>query len=150
MYRNTTVCPKIRPSRDVPAPISSDQVRFGSDERVSPVPVPSAVTDLDRRSTEALTTGWVELGPGRVHAAVWFRLLRTVVDEVSSPLVRTGRWATRLVAIWRAAGRSRPLRTAWVPFEDLHWDEQATVLVILGDMQAARYSSVKKDLEPEC
>lgn len=105
-----------------------DQVRFGSDERVSPVPVPSAVTELDRRSTEALTTGWVKLGPGRVHAAVWFRLLRTVADEVSTPLVRTGRWATRLVAIWKAAGRPRPLRTAWVPFEDLHWDEQAKVL----------------------
>ena len=70
----------------------------------------------------------MELGLGRVHAAVWFRLLRTVADEVSTPLVRTGRWATRLVAIWKAAGRSRPLRTAWVPFEDLHWDEQATVL----------------------
>ncbi|MDJ0361026.1 TniQ family protein [Rhodococcus sp. H29-C3] len=105
-----------------------DQVRFGSDERVPPVPVPAAVTEMDRRTTAALTTGWVDLRPGRVHAAVWFRLLRTVVDEVSTPLCRTGRWATRLVAIWRAAGYSRPPRTARVPFEGLRGDEQAKVL----------------------
>ncbi|OZF42067.1 TniQ family protein [Rhodococcus sp. 14-2470-1a] len=105
-----------------------DQVRFGSEERVPPVPVSAAVTELDRRTTAALRTGWVELRTGRVHAAVWFRLLRAVVDEVSTPLCRASRWATRLVAIWKAAGYSRPPRAARVPFEDLRGDEQAKVL----------------------
>lgn len=105
-----------------------DQVRFGLDERVPPVPVSAAVTELDRRTTAALRTGWVELRPGRVHAAVWFRLLRTVVDEVSIPLVRIGRWSTRLAAIWKATGYSRPPRAARVPFEQLRWDEQVKVL----------------------
>ena len=83
---------------------------------------------IDRRSVTALTCGSVELGAGRVQAAVWFRLLRTVVDEVSTPLVRTGWWAKPLSAIWKSTGCSRPLRTSWVPFEQLPWDEQANVL----------------------
>ena len=75
-----------------------------------------------------MTSGSVELVAGRVQAAVWFRLLRTVVDEVSTPLVRTGWWAKPLSAIWKSTGCSRPLRTSWVPFEQLPWDEQANVL----------------------
>ncbi|WP_230594206.1 TniQ family protein [Rhodococcoides fascians] len=100
----------------------------GSDDHASPIPVPAVVAEIDRRSVTALTCGSVELGAGRVHAAVWFRLLRTVVDEVSTPLVRTGWWAKPLSAIWKSTGHSRPLRTSWVPFEQLRWDEQAKVL----------------------
>ncbi|MFL6115733.1 MAG: hypothetical protein ACJ786_30955 [Catenulispora sp.] len=38
---------------------------------------------LDRYTHDALTTGRVEL-PGRsVHAGVWFRLLRSLLDELS-------------------------------------------------------------------
>ena len=93
-----------------------------------PIRVSAAVTELDRRTATALRTGWVELRPDRVHAAVWFRLLRTVVDEVSTPLVRAGRWSRKLVAIWKAAGYSRPPRAARMPFEDLRGNEQAKVL----------------------
>ena len=105
-----------------------DRTPAGSDEHAPPIPVAAAVAEIDRRSVTALTCGSVELGAGRVQAAVWFRLLRTVVDEVSTPLVRTGWWAKPLSAIWKSTGRSRPLRTSWVPFEDLRWEEQAAVL----------------------
>ncbi len=100
----------------------------GSDEHAPPIPVPAVVAEIDRRTAVALTCGSVELGGGRVHAGVWFRLLRTVVDEVSTPLVRTGWWAKPLSAIWKSTGHSRPLRTSWVPFEQLRCDEQAKVL----------------------
>ena len=106
-----------------------DRTPPGADEHASPIPVAAAVAEIDRRSVTALTCGSVELGAGRVHAAVWFRLLRTVVDEVSTPLVRTGWWAKPLSAIWKSTGCSRPLRTAWVPFEDLRWNEQSTVML---------------------
>lgn len=106
-----------------------DRTPAGSDEHAAPIPVAAAVAEIDRRSIAALTSGSVELGGGRVHAAVWFRLLRTVVDEVSTPLLRTGWWAKPLSAIWKSTGHPRPLRTSWVPFEDLRWDEQAKVLL---------------------
>ncbi|OZD03460.1 transposase [Rhodococcus sp. 06-235-1A] len=106
-----------------------DRTSPGSDEHAPPLPVAAAVAEIDRRSITALTSGAVELGGGRVHAAVWFRLLRTVVDEVSTPLVRTGWWAKPLSAIWKSTGHSRPLRTSWIPFEQLRWDEQATVML---------------------
>lgn len=106
-----------------------DRTPPGSDEHAPPIPVAAAVAEIDRRSIAALTSGAVELGGGHVHAAVWFRLLRTVVDEVSTPLVRTGWWAEPLSAIWKSTGHPRPLRTSWVPFEELRWDEQAKVLL---------------------
>lgn len=100
----------------------------GFDEHAPPIPVPAVIAEIDRRSVTALTSGSVELGAGRVHAAVWFRLLRTVVDEVSTPLVHAGWWAKPLSAIWKSTGCSRPLRTSWVPFEKLRWNEQTKVL----------------------
>ncbi|WP_252342212.1 TniQ family protein [Rhodococcus sp. 14-2483-1-2] len=100
----------------------------GSDDHAPPLPVPAAVAEIDRRSVAALTNGSVELGVGRVHAAVWFRLLRTVVDEVVTPLIHAGWWARGLRAIWESTGRSRPLQTSRVPFENLSWDGQAAVL----------------------
>ena len=105
-----------------------DRTPAGSDEHAPPIPVPAVVAEIDRRTAAAMTSGSVELVAGRVQAAVWFRLLRTVVDEVSTPLVRTGWWAKPLSAIWKSTGCSRPLRTSWVPFEQLPWDEQANVL----------------------
>lgn len=46
-------------------------------------PVPEPVATTERYTHAALTTGRVEL-PGRtVHAGVWFRLLRSLLDEVS-------------------------------------------------------------------
>jgi len=62
---------------------------------------------LDRMTLDAVTTGTVALPSGdRVHAGVWLRGLRTLVDEMfrSSGLLRRGAYAS-VTRIWRACGR---------------------------------------------
>lgn len=95
--------------------------------------VPQAVSDtvlaMDRRTHEAMTTGQVQL-PGRpVHAAIWFRLLRTFLDEVSSKLSNWGKHAPDLRLIWSSCGH--PVRAGkgwWRPFEFFPWPVQAKFL----------------------
>ena len=45
-----------------------------------------AIATMDRRTWQALTTGYVELPRRRIHAGLWFRLLRTLLDELNTPL----------------------------------------------------------------
>jgi TniB protein/TniQ protein len=73
---------------------------------LTPAPVDPLVAELDRRTHEGVTTGAVTL-PGRVvHVAVWFRLLRTLLDEVSISLSRVGiRSRATLEQVWQATGR---------------------------------------------
>ncbi len=59
-----------------------------------------AVIAMDHRTQEALTTGRVELPRRSVHAGVWFRLQRTLLDELSMP-----------ASLW--GSRARDLRAAW-------------------------------------
>ncbi len=47
---------------------------------------PELVRSLDHRTWKALTTGCVNLPGGFVPAGLWFRLLRTIWDELSRPL----------------------------------------------------------------
>lgn len=54
-------------------------------ERPTPLrPAPEAVTALDRRTWEGLTIGTVTLADRHVHVGVWFRLLRTLLYELST------------------------------------------------------------------
>ena len=46
---------------------------------------PDLVRRLDSRTWQALTTGNVRLASGLVHAGLWFRLLRTIWDELNRP-----------------------------------------------------------------
>jgi len=98
--------------------------------QLEPAPVDPLVAELDRRTHEGVTTGAVTL-PGRVvHVAVWFRLLRTLLDEVSMSLSRVGvRSRATLEHVWRATGR--PVRaglTVWRPYEQLDWPLQEAML----------------------
>ncbi len=52
----------------------------------APRPADDAIACMDRRTWQALTTGFVELPRRRVHAGLWFRLLRTLLDELNPPL----------------------------------------------------------------
>jgi hypothetical protein len=97
---------------------------------LTPAPVDPLVAELDRRTHEGVTTGAVTL-PGRVvHVAVWFRLLRTLLDEVSMSLSRVGiRSRATLEQVWQAAGR--PVRAGlgvWRPYEQLDWPLQEAML----------------------
>jgi hypothetical protein len=61
---------------------------------------------LDRLTLAAVTTGTVTLPSGdRVHAGVWLRGLRTLVDEMTRPsgLLRRGAYAS-VTRIWRDCG----------------------------------------------
>jgi hypothetical protein len=97
---------------------------------LTPAPVDPLVAELDRRTHEGVTTGVVML-PGRgVHVGVWFRLLRTLLDEVSMSLSRVGvRSRVTLERIWQATGR--PVRaglSVWRPYEQLDWPLQEAML----------------------
>jgi hypothetical protein len=90
-----------------------------------PEPFPPAlgpVIAMDRLMWEGLASGRVTL-PGRaVHVGVWFRLLRTLLDEVSMAASQvSSRSAAALAEVWAATGRApRGGLTVWRPYERLH------------------------------
>lgn len=115
-----------------------------SGEPLTPTPVDEPLATLDRYTYQALNAGRVELPARSVHGAVWSRLLRSLLDEVSlagSTLSTPGR--TTLARIWQAT--SRPERgglTVWRPYEHLprHTQEAmlhaaATALQLAADRQ---------------
>jgi hypothetical protein len=65
-----------------------DAIQVGASVRIGspppgPVPLDEPEAAVDRYTYQALTTGRVGL-PGRtVHAGIWFRLLRSLLDELS-------------------------------------------------------------------
>ncbi|MDH2394080.1 TniQ family protein [Streptomyces sp. HNM0663] len=99
-----------------------------------PVPLEDPLATVDRYIYEGLTTGRVSL-PGRsVHAGVWFRLLRSLLDEVSLSLSgRTSHGRATLEQVWQAASREeRAGLTTWRPYEHLKPDLQETMLHAAG------------------
>lgn len=104
-------------------------VALGSDGRL-PTTVDQPLATLDRYTYTALTTGRVAL-PGRsVHAGVWFRLLRSLLDEVSLALTtRRAHARTTLEQVWQATDRpERAGLKLWQPYEHLNWDTQEVML----------------------
>lgn len=80
---------------------------------------------MDRRTWQALTTGYVDLPRRRVHAGVWFRLLRTLVEEVNTPLSQCGEYADDVRYVWDCSGlRLRAGQSSWRSFENLGLDIQ--------------------------
>jgi TniQ protein len=93
-------------------------------------PVDAAVVALDRYTYQGLTTGRVGL-PGRdVHVGRWFRLLRTLLAEVSEAPSHVGaRSAATLRLIWQTVGQpQRAGLGVWQPYEYLDWPRQQTML----------------------
>jgi hypothetical protein len=70
---------------------------------------------MDRRTWQALTTGFVELPHRRIHAGLWFRLLRTLLDELNTPLSHCGGSAGSIRQVWElrpsAARRAESVAT---------------------------------------
>lgn len=99
-------------------------------EQLPVTAVPEPVAALDRYTHQALTIGLVEL-PGRtVHAGVWFRLLRSLLNELTLPgsaLNRSGK--ATMSAVWQAAEQpERAGLSTWRPYEHLPWNTQETLL----------------------
>jgi hypothetical protein len=62
----------------------------------------------------------VELPRRRIHAGLWFRLLRTLLDELNTPLSHCGVCAGSVRYVWERCGH--PLRAGqslWRPYEIL-------------------------------
>ena len=92
--------------------------------------VGEAIRKMDRRTWEAFSTGAVELPRRRIHAGLWFRLLRTLLDELSiTPWDYGVRQARVIQKIWARCGY--PVRgglNRWQPFEQVRWSVQARLL----------------------
>ena len=96
------------------------------------VPVPSeAVIAMDRRTHQGLRMGTVTLPRRPVHVGVWFRLLRTLIDELSTPYSKLRIRSRRTMDhIWQRAGH--PVRAGfvghWRCYEALPWPKQQMFL----------------------
>ena len=86
----------------------------------SPRTANEAIAAMDRRTWQALTLGYVKLPRRRIHAGLWFRLLRTLLDELNTPLSQCGTFAGSIRYVWERSGH--PLRAGqslWRPYEIL-------------------------------
>jgi hypothetical protein len=98
-------------------------------ERDAGAEAPAMIRRMDARTWDALTTGGVDLPRRRVHAGVWFRVLRTLLDELNRPLRYVLPKRGLLVAVWdRAGGGLRAGQGRWKPFEVLAAPVQGTFL----------------------
>lgn len=84
---------------------------------------------MDRRTWQALIEGRVDLPRRRVHAGVWFRLLRGLVEDLLTPRSRYHAQGRDLCSVWERSGD--PVRAGlgvWRPFESLEVSLQLQVL----------------------
>ena len=88
-----------------------------------------AIAAMDRRTWQALTTGYVELPRRRIHAGLWFRLMRTLLDELNTPLSQCGTFAGSIRYVWERCGhRLRAGQCLWHPYEILNTAVQSQML----------------------
>lgn len=113
---------------------------------------------MDHLTRQGLTTGTVTLPRRSVHVGIWFRLLRTLLDEVS---ISTSRVRRRSVAaleqIWDAAGCPPRVGLAvWRPHETLDLTRQeamleaaATALDLIQTGKITAHGSLGPPLRPQ-
>lgn len=95
----------------------------------SPRMATKAIAAMDRRTWQALTTGYVELPRRPIHAGLWFRLLRTLLDELNTPLSQCGACGESVRSVWERCGH--PLRAGqslWRSYEVLDLEVQLQML----------------------
>lgn len=67
----------------------------------------------------------------RHHRVVWFRLLRSLLEELNTPISRCGAGSRSLRAVWKHCGPPlRAGRQTWQPFEALDWPAQLQMLEV--------------------
>ncbi|MBG0741844.1 TniQ family protein [Paeniglutamicibacter antarcticus] len=107
---------------------------FSDWERKPPTPRPVSVTALamDSRTWQAMTTGSVDLPRRQVHAGIWFRLIRTIIDELGATLSECRTTAGRLIkCFWKEAGYPQRLGPrSWQPHEGYPLDVQLRTLEV--------------------
>nr|WP_083545936.1 TniQ family protein [Janibacter indicus] len=122
-------------------------------------PASAAVRAMDVRTHQGLSTGAVTLPRRPVHVGVWFRLLRALIDELSTPVSKLDAHSRRtLEHIWHSTGH--PVRAgivgAWRPYEDLAWPHQqkflkaaATAVHLIETGEIAAHGTLAPLLIPE-
>lgn len=84
-----------------------------------PRPASTTVLAMDRRTWHAMTKGWVELPRRKVHAGKWFRLIRTILDELATSATECGAPGRMIRHIWQEAGHPfRAGQSFWRTHED--------------------------------
>lgn len=84
-----------------------------------PRPASTTVLAMDRRTWHAMTTGWVELPRRKVHAGMWFRLIRTIIDELAASATECGAPGRVIRHVWEEAGYPfRAGQSFWRTHED--------------------------------
>ncbi|MBT2538480.1 TniQ family protein [Arthrobacter sp. ISL-69] len=104
---------------------------FSDWERKPPTPRPASATVLamDSRTWHAMTTGSVDLPRRQVHAGTWFRLIRTIIDELGATLSECRTAGRMILRIWKEAGYPfRAGQLSWHPHEDYPLDVQLHTL----------------------
>ncbi len=87
------------------------------------------ISAMDRRTWQAFTTGYVELPRRRVHAGLWFRLLRTLLDELNTPISLCGSYGGTIRYVWERCGQLlRAGQSLWHPYEILEERVQLQML----------------------
>lgn len=114
---------------------------------------------MDARTHEGMRDGMVSLPRRSVHVGVWFRLLRTLLDELSTPVSFLGvRSSRNIQRIWRTV--DYPVRAGvrgpWRAYEALPWDAQqamleaaATALHLIEAGEIIAYGTLAPLLSPE-
>ncbi|GGN65985.1 TniQ family protein [Nocardia rhizosphaerihabitans] len=106
-------------------------------------PIAEPVATLENYTHQGLTTGSVRLPGRRVHVAVWFRLLRTLLDELSLSTTGLSRASARILTqVWQVAELTpRAGIRIWQPYELLPWTRQEgllTAAAVAVDLVAQR------------
>ena len=85
---------------------------------------------LDGKTWAALSTGWVHLAHQRIHAGLWFRLLRAIIEELSGAQVTSPvDVAEMFQEIWVSAKvPPRGGLKIWQPYEDAEPEIQVRLL----------------------
>jgi hypothetical protein len=74
-------------------------------------------------------TGYVELPRRRTHAGLWLRLLRTLLDELNTPLSQCGSHGRNIRYAWELCGHAlRAGQSLWRPYEVLDTPVQLQML----------------------
>jgi TniQ len=85
---------------------------------LKPRPATPAIKKMDHRTEQAFAKGQVELPARTVHAGLWFRFLRTIIDELNTPVSYWGAQSKSLRLIWeRCCHPVKAGQSYWYPFE---------------------------------
>lgn len=102
---------------------------YWEEEKLMDWPVTKAIITMDTRTWQALTAGKVDLPRRSIHAGVWFRFLRNLLNELTLPLSRTPKYSAIIKHIWETCGH--PVRAGlnmWKPYEHLPLQKQMQIL----------------------